>query len=119
METRAQLVGRLLATLEDLTSQEALLIRSGDYHGVVQTQRRAAPVVECLASLSASAAATARARIAQVIRQRQGSEDWLETAIARARDELRQVRTSQRWLECVRPSSGSAADGGQRFSALG
>jgi hypothetical protein len=119
VETPAQKVARLLGALEDLTCQEALLLRAGDYPGVVQTQQRIAPLVECLVGLAAAAGNSIRARIAAVVDQRRHSEEWLAAALARGREEVRQIRANQRRIAQVRPVYVGAAAGGRQLSAQG
>ena len=120
METPAQRIARLVIALEDLTRQESLQFRSGDYGGVLRTQLRAAPLVECLAGLGAAAAGEAsRVRVASVVEQRRQSEEWLSAALARSRDELRQMQSNQRRLSQVRPAYAGPVGGGQQLRALG
>ena len=119
VETPAQTVARLLTALEDLVDQETVLLHSGNYQGVLRTQQRAAPLVECLAGLGAAAGDAARDRIASVVNQRRASENWLAGALARGRDELRQLRIDQRRLGQVRPAYGGATSGGRQLSARG
>jgi hypothetical protein len=119
VETPPQKVARLLTALEDLSRQEALQVRSGDYQGAVQTQRRIDPLVGCLAELGAAAGLTTRTRVASVIELRRSSEDRLATALARGREELRQMRTNHRRLSQLRPAYGTVPSGGRQLSARG
>jgi hypothetical protein len=109
METRAQTLARLLSALEDLSEHETLLLRAEDYTGVLETQQRAAPVVERLTRLADAADGKTRQRIAAVLAKRQRSYDWLSAKIACVRGELRELQASQRRIAQIAPAYGRAA----------
>jgi hypothetical protein len=95
---------RLLAALEDLVSQEAVLLRAADYPGVLAAQERAAPLVERLAALAATADAAVRTRVAAVLALRSASLDWLAGEMDRVRGELAAMESSERRVAQVAPA---------------
>lgn len=119
MELPVHTLARLLTALEDLTSQETLLLRSGDYAGMLRIQGRVAPLVEAVADLAAVAGDSSRVRVAVVIGQRMRSVDRLADRLTHASAELNQVRTHQLRLAQIRPVYGGAESAGPRLSALG
>jgi hypothetical protein len=116
MAAPAHTCARLLAALEDLVSQEAVLLRAADYSGVLSTQERAAPLIERLAALAATADAAVRTRVAAVTVLRARSLEWLAGEIARVRIELAEMAVSERQVARVAPVYMSNTSPRQRLS---
>lgn len=104
MASPAHTCARLLTALEDLASQEAVLLRAADFAGVLATQERAAPVVERLAALAATADAAVRLRVEAVIALRSRSLEWLAGEMARVRTELAGLEANERQIARVVPA---------------
>ncbi len=115
MSSPAQTCARLLAALEDLVSQEAVLLRAADFSGVLATQERAAPLVERLAALATTADAAVRTRVAAVIALRSRSLEWLAGEMERVRSELAGMEASERQVARVAPVYMSHAGPRQRL----
>ncbi len=115
MATHAHTCARLLTALEDLVSQEAVLLRAADYSGVLATQERAAPLVERLAALATTADAAVRMRVAAVTALRSRSLEWLAGEMARVRTELSEMAASERQVARVAPVYMSNASPRQRL----
>ncbi len=105
METSSQTFARLLAALEDLVNQEATQVAVGDQAGVLQTQVRAAAVIDRLAQLGAGAAdRSLRKRITALTAKRRGSQNILAARIKTIGDELSRVHASLQRLALVAPA---------------
>jgi hypothetical protein len=97
METRLQRGRRLLAALEDLASQEAVLVRSLDLVEALQLADRAAPLVTEVCGLAAEPdAAEIRPAVAALVERRRRSAVCLEEHLARVREELRRLDEARR-----------------------
>jgi septum formation inhibitor MinC len=107
MATPAETCARLLAALEDLVAQEAALMRAADFTGVLATQERAAPLVERLAALAATADAAVRIRVSAVLALRSRSLEWLGAEMARVRTELQSMQVSRRRVAQIAPVYGT------------
>ena len=87
-----QVAQRLLASLEDLASQEAVLLRSLDLVEAVQISERAAPLVEKLCALAADPDLTElRPRIEDLVAQRRRNTVLLDSHLGRLQAELRRI----------------------------
>lgn len=95
---------RLLASLEDLASQEAVLLRSLDLVEAVQISERAAPLVEKLCQLAADPdLAALRPRIEELVHQRRSNAVLLDSHLARLQTELRRIDEARSRLSRVAP----------------
>jgi hypothetical protein len=103
MAAPAQTCARLLAALEDLVAQEALLLRAADFAGVLATQERAAPLIERLTALATTADAAVRVRVGAVLALRSRSLEWLGSEMARVREELQGMQAGRRRLAQCAP----------------
>lgn len=119
METPVHRLERLVSALEDLTSQESLLLRAGDFAGVVRTQGRAAPLVEAVAGLSTVAGVSVRARVAEIVARRKRGEELLAGTLAHTSAALKQLQTNQQRLAQIRPVYGTTESRGQRLRMVG
>jgi hypothetical protein len=120
MASAAQTLHRLLGALEDLVSQEEILLGAADYAGLCAAQDRSAPLVVRLADLAAQADTAAQERVAGVVARRTRIIGLLGTDIARARAELSEMAASQHRAARIAPvyRSLSAPIAGQ-WSAVG
>lgn len=121
METSFHRCARLLTALEDLANQEALLISSGDYDGVLAVQERAAPLVAGLALVAGGADAALRRRASDLITLRARSREQLAVKIELAREELGAIEASRNRMTQIVPAYRPAAVPARRrqFSACG
>ncbi len=99
-----QVAQRLLASLEDLASQEAVLLRSLDLVEAVQISERAAPLVEKLCALAADPDLTdLRPRIEDLVAQRRRNTVLLDSHLGRLQAELRRIDEARNRLARVAP----------------
>jgi hypothetical protein len=104
MTTPAQTGLRLADSLEDLVTQEAVLLRAADYPGVIALQERSAPLVARLAELAAGASPALHSRVRDIVRLRAQSMVRFEADVARVRGELAALQTSERQVARVGPA---------------
>lgn len=113
MSTPLQIAQRLLTALEDLASQESVLLRSLDLVEAVQISERAAPLVEQLCALIAESPEVAplRGRVEELVAQRRRSAVLLDSHLARLQAELHRIDEARNRLARVAPvySGGSPA----------
>ncbi len=107
MARAAQTFPRLLTALEDLISQEEVLLRAADYLGVLATQERAAPLVDRLAGLAMHADLATRSRITALVARRTEGLELLAAEIERTRVELSEMQASQHRAARIAPVYGS------------
>lgn len=120
METTAQTCARLLVAFEDLSAQEAMALREGDFAAVADIQARSAPLVEYLGDHGpATADQVFLARIRALLLRRKESADWLAAQIEQTREELRQTRASEQRAARIAPVYGSNVPPVTRLSAVG
>jgi hypothetical protein len=88
VETPALKFKRVLSALEDLVTQEALLLRAEDFAAVEALQNRTAPLVEFLAANPTAANEALRDRVGTVAARRSENDGELTRQMARVREEL-------------------------------
>lgn len=104
MATAHQTAQRLLAALEDLAGQEAVLLRSLDLVEAVQISERAAPLVEKLCALATDPdLADLRPRVEDLVAQRRRNAVLLDSHLARLQSELRRIDEARSRLARVAP----------------
>lgn len=107
MENTAQMCGRLIVALEDLTAQEAVSLETRDFAALISIQDRAAPLVELLAAKAAEISDPAlRARLAALHARRSRTGEWLSVEIELAREQLGETHAAQRRIAQVAPAYG-------------
>ena len=104
METSAGQFQRVLLALEDLATQEELLVNADEFAGLASLQERMAPLVECLASSTDVADPSLRQRVTAVIERRARSEARLIQNLAQVRAELLTIHTSRKTIAQVMPA---------------
>ncbi|MBA4137980.1 MAG: hypothetical protein C0518_11740 [Opitutus sp.] len=113
MRSPLQTAQRLLTALEDLASQESVLLRSLDLVEAVQISERAAPLVEELCALVAESPEVAplRDRVEELVAQRRRSAVLLDSHLSRLQTELQRIDEARNRLARVAPvySGGHAA----------
>lgn len=111
MPTPYQTAQRLLAALEDLASQEGVLLRSLDLVEAVQISERAAPLIERLCALVAESPDVAhlRGRVEELVAQRRRNAVLLDSHLARLQTEMRRIDDARKALARVAPVYSSAA----------
>jgi hypothetical protein len=120
METPAQMCVRLLAALEDLSTQEAACLDARDFSAVVRLQERAAPLVTHLAEHGPAVAdAALRTRIAALLTRRAQCGEWLAEQIAQTKEKLREIEAAQRRVSRFAPAYGQGMAVSQRLCAVG
>lgn len=109
MPGQLQTARRLLAALEDLASQEGVLLRSLDLVEAVQISERAAPLVEKLCALLAEEpeVASLRPRVEELVAQRRRNVVLLDSHLSRLQSELRRIDEARIRLARVAPVYGS------------
>lgn len=102
---------RLLSALEELASEETVLLRSLDLFEAVQLAERAAPLIERLCGLLAEAPeiGTLRPRVEALVAQRRRNSAMLDSHLARLQSELRRVEEARKRLARVAPVYGGIA----------
>lgn len=104
MATAHQTAQRLLAALEDLAGQEAVLLRSLDLVEAVQISERAAPLVEKLCALATDPdLCDLRPRVEDLVSQRRRNAVLLDSHLARLQSELRRIDEARNRLARVAP----------------
>lgn len=104
MATAHKTAMRLLAALEDMAGQEAVLLRSLDLIEAVQISERAAPLVEKLCALAADPeVADLRPRVEDLVAQRRRNAVLLDAHLARLQSELRRIDEARNRLARVAP----------------
>jgi hypothetical protein len=121
MPTTPGQVSRVLGALEDLASQEELLLHAEDYAEVAAVQVRMAPLVHFLVEEEAAADAALRQRIASFVARRDRTQQRLATEVGKMREEMVQLEASRRRIARVAPAYGlrSAATTEPRLSTRG
>jgi hypothetical protein len=121
METPAQMCARLVAALEDLSSQEAISLQTRNFAAAISIQERAAPLVEHLAVHGPEVAdELLRCRIAALLERRHETGRWLVTEIERTRQQLHAMDVNRRRVAQVAPVYGAGVSAGRRqLSAVG
>lgn len=110
MESPLQTAQRLLSALEDLASQESILLRSLDLVEAVQISERAAPLVEKLCALAIDpSVAELRPRVEEIVSQRRRNAVLLDSHLERLQGELRRIDEARTRLSRVAPVYSSAA----------
>lgn len=104
MATPAQTGLRLADSLEDLVTQEAVLLRAADYPGAIAVQERSAPLVARLAELAAGADPALHARVRAIIALRAQTMARFDADLVRVRGELAALQTSERQVARVGPA---------------
>lgn len=105
METPLQIATRLLAALEDITSQESVLLRTLDFVDAVALQERAAPLVDQLAALAKHPdVSTLRRQVSALVDKRQQSRHFLDAQLGRLQSELRRIDEARTRLAKVAPA---------------
>lgn len=105
METPIQTATRLLAALEDLTAQEAVLLRTLDFADAVAIQERAEPLIDQLAALAVHPEVAAlRSKVKGVVERRQQSRLFLDAQLGRLQSELRRLDEARTRLARVAPA---------------
>ena len=105
METPLQTAARLLAALEDLAAQEAVLLRTLDFVDAVAVQERAAPLVDQLAALALHPeVASLRTKVKALVDRRQQSRHFLDAQLSRLQSELRRIDEARSRLSRVAPA---------------
>lgn len=105
METPLQTATRLLAALDDLASQESVLLRTLDFVDAVSLQERAAPLVDQLAALANHPeVAVLRSKVTALVDKRQQSRQFLDAELGRLQAELRRIDEARTRLSRVAPA---------------
>ena len=106
-----QTAQRLLNALEDLASQEGVLLRSLDLVEAVQISERAAPLVEKLCALIAESPEVAplRGRVEELVAQRRRNVVLLDSHLSRLQTELRRIDEARNRLARVAPVYGGGS----------
>ena len=104
MATPAQTGLRLADSLEDLVTQEAVLLRAADYPGVIALQKRSAPLVARLAELAGGADQTLRARVRSIVALRARNLARFDVDLEQVRGELAALQTSERQVARIGPA---------------
>jgi hypothetical protein len=97
---------RVLSALEDLTSQEELLVVAEDYAEVSAVQTRMAPLVHFLVEGADAADAALWQRIAAFIERRDRTQKRLAVDVEKMREEMVQLELSRRRIARVAPAYG-------------
>ncbi|HEX2852279.1 MAG TPA: hypothetical protein VHO24_03495 [Opitutaceae bacterium] len=106
MPTTHGQVSRVLSALEDLASQEELLVRAEDYTEVAAVQERMAPLVYFLVEEKAAADLTLRERIVSFVARRDRTQERIATEVGKMREEMVQLELSRRRIARVAPAYG-------------
>lgn len=105
METPLATATRLLSALEDLITQETVLIRTMDFIDAVQVRERAAPFVEKLCELAPlPAVETLRPRIDGLLERSSQNYHFLEGQLTKLQHELNRVGEARGRLRSVAPA---------------
>ena len=120
MPTTPGQLSRVLSALEDLASQEELLLHAEDYGEVAAVQVRMAPLVQFLVEEVAVADSLFRQRIDSFVARRDRTQQRLVTEIGKIREEMVQLELSRRRIARVAPAYGlrTPATTEPRFSVL-
>jgi len=98
---------RLLGALEELASQESMLLAEEDYDGLRRTQDRAAPIVNELARVgSGNVSPALRPRLEALLARRQENLDRLSARIEDVRDALLRTQANQVRVSRIAPAYG-------------
>lgn len=107
METPAQTCARLVAALEDLVGREAATLDVRDFTGVIEIQKRAAPLVELLGAHAAEVTdPVLRERIRALLARREKTGEWLAEQIEHAREALALANEGRRRIRQIAPVYG-------------
>jgi len=105
MTPRLQRARRLLDALNELASQEAVLLRSLDLVEALQIAERAAPLVEEICALAAEPdVAVLREDVQKLVERRQRNAALLDVHLSRVQDEMRRVDEARRRLTRTAPA---------------
>lgn len=122
METPAQTCARLVAALEDLVAREAATLEARDFAGVIEIQKRAAPLVELLGAHADDVTDPAlRERLRALLARRHQTGEWLAEQIEHAREALGQAHEGRRRLRQIAPvyGRGQAVAARRQLCAVG
>jgi hypothetical protein len=122
MELPGQAFTRLLVALEELVAREATQVAAGDPAGILRTQQRTSAVVDHLARLGAGEAdASARERVAVLLKQRERIQGVIAAQMERIRGKLSCAQASLQRVALIAPAYRGRANPGvaRRLSALG
>ena len=111
---------RLIAALDELVTQESVVIRTMDFSAAVELRERAAPIVEKLCALAADPlVAGLRPRLDGLLERGTQNSQFLDAQLARMQDELNRVGEAHGRLRRVAPAykTGRAAAGESRLNA--
>lgn len=106
MPTVASELGRVVSALEDLASQEELLVNAGDYAEVNAVQERMAPLVRFVVEGMAAADASLQRRIAFLVTRRARTQQRLTVELEKIREEIVQLDLNRRRVAQVAPAYG-------------
>lgn len=108
METPFAAARRLLIALEELVSQETMLIRTMDFVEAVQIRERAAPLVDELCMLAADREVRVLAPMVEALLERsQQNFHFLDGQLLQLQGELNRVQEARGRLRHVAPAYGS------------
>jgi hypothetical protein len=110
MSTNSGQLSRVLSALEDLASQEELLLHAEDYAEVVTVQVRMAPLINFLVAEVADADTAVRARISALVARRDRTQQRLDRDVGKMREEMVQLEASRRRIARVAPAYGLRSD---------
>ena len=96
---------RLIAALDELVTQESVVIRTMDFSAAVELRERAAPIVEKLCALAADPlVAGLRPRLDGLLERGTQNSQFLDAQLARMQDELNRVGEAHGRLRRVAPA---------------
>lgn len=108
--TRLDRARRLLAALDDLAGQEAVLLRSLDLVEAIQISEKAAPLVDEICQLAGSPEVQEiRPQIQALVDLRSRNAELLATHLARVQGELQRVDEARRRVARTAPAYRQAA----------
>jgi hypothetical protein len=108
METPLKTAQRLLVALEDLVSQESVLLRSTNYLEAVTIQERAGPLVHELARLADQPGVAAlKPRVDALMEIRMESWHYIDANLNRMQQELARIKEARVRLARIAPVYGA------------
>jgi hypothetical protein len=117
METTLQTARRLLAALEELAAQEAILFRTLEFTEAVAVQERATPLVRRLGELAEEPGiGELRPRVTALLARREQSFHFLQTQIERLHLEARRIEEARARLTRMAPVYAADRYGGRRLN---
>lgn len=108
-----------MSALEDLAAQEAATLQARNFAGAIAIQKRAAPLVQLLASTAIDEGDDVRSRIATLVDRRRASDAWLANEIELVRMKLQETGETQRRLTQLSPAYGRSVATCRRLSVQG